>query len=143
MTTRTLYVPVLIETAAQAEALPVGTLATRTGAGTDGWTDGAVRVDYGDGWQIAGYALSTDHEFMVGWTALVPVEAEEETEGVTTWPRPDDAPWPKHSELSVDSYGSYYYRDEDGVAHDITEEMTFWLAAQPVRTRLVTRWEDA
>lgn len=114
-----LYRPVLIEAAEQAEALPVGTLATRTGAGTDGWTDGAVRVDYGDGWQIAGYALSTDHEFMIGWTALVPVEAEEEystDESESRW--------------SFDGvYGSPENVRRDG-----------WDG--PVRERYVTEWEE-
>ena len=76
-------------------------------------------------------------------TVLVPIEAEEEAQGITTWPRPDNAPWPRDSQLCGGSEGSYYYRDEDGVAHDITEEVSVWMAAQPVRTRLVTPWEEA
>ena len=72
----TLYKPVLIESAEQAEALPEGTLARRRGVG-------AVRMD--DEW-----VLTTDcdpfrdHAHMIGWTALVPIEAEEGTDTIQT-----------------------------------------------------------
>ena len=70
----TLYKPVLIESAEQAEALPVGTLAR------DGDLSVAVkaedghwaRTDVADGLPMMGSSS------MAGWTALVPIEAEEE-----------------------------------------------------------------
>ena len=77
MTARTLYVPVLIETAEQAEALPVGTVATHSsGAGMDH----AHKVGLGDHLARGWLSLSADvsDAAMVGWTALVPIEAEEE-----------------------------------------------------------------
>lgn len=71
-----LYKPVLIESAEQAEALPIGTVAIRH----DGdWHDAAVKL-YDNAWQEASaedWAASNGE--MVGWTALVPVEVEEET----------------------------------------------------------------
>ena len=69
----TLYKPVLIESAEQAEALPVGTVATVTGG-----ADAAVRVAFGNGWSVSGDELTDASEHMIGWTALVPIEAEEE-----------------------------------------------------------------
>ena len=76
----TLYRSVLIESAEQAEALPVGTVAAQ--AATERWPALAcIRVDYG--WHCTG---ETDddgdmtligHDLMVGDTALVPIEAEE------------------------------------------------------------------
>ncbi len=69
----TLYRPVLIESAEQAEALPVGTLA-REGAN--------VTIKSFDGrWRWAGLdgVVQPQAEAAVGWTALVPIEAEEET----------------------------------------------------------------
>lgn len=148
----TLYRPVLIETAEQADALPVGTVATMSENFGEGIIDSYVAVKSADGWvstdspgppwmsPIPDAGMADDDN---PWTALVPVEAEEEREGVVTYPRPDDAPWPKRTALCGDSEGDWYYRDEDGKAHDITEEMTLWLAAQPSRTRLVTPWEPA
>ena len=72
----TLYKPVLIESAAQAEALPVGTVATDLGARI---VSAAVRTDVGLGWFVSGDEMTDTHEHLVGWTALVPIEAEEET----------------------------------------------------------------
>ena len=78
----TLYRPVLIETAEQAEALPEGTVATH--GGTDGYCyEVAIRDQDGEWWSAPGglgqeepaYADDT----IVGFTALVPIEAEEET----------------------------------------------------------------
>lgn len=89
MNTRTIYVPRLIESAEQAEALPTGTVAIHPPH-----PSGAVRVEYGDGWQEAGDEETADHEYMVGWVALVPIEAEQEhvapdaityTRYVTAW----------------------------------------------------------
>ena len=67
-----LYRPVLIESAEQAEALPVGAVALTDYHGV------AIRLDYGLGWSGAGDEMSFHHDEMVGGTALVPVEAEEE-----------------------------------------------------------------
>ena len=69
------YVPRLIESAEQAEALPIGTVATFAAPGLvtaavknagplPGWWCGDARVPVG---------------VQPGWTALVPIEAEEET----------------------------------------------------------------
>lgn len=78
----TLYRPVLIESAEQAEALPIGTIAVshnRAGAACQA----CIRV--GDGWlctEEIGFDGVQDvigHEYMVGDQALVPIEAEEET----------------------------------------------------------------
>ena len=132
----TLYRPVLIESAEQAEALPVGTV------GHEPPHLYAYIKKARNYWRGTGDdAALTDYE-MPPFTALVPIEAEKETRGITTWPRPGNAPWPEHSDLYSNSDGEHYYRDEDGVAHDITEEMTAWLAAQPVHTRYVTPWEE-
>ena len=89
----TLYRPVLIESAAQAEALPEGTLA-RHAAGPGMDHAHKARPLGRDLWLAVG-GNCTNAE-MVGWTALVPIEAEEEHEeahsvsilhGATyTWP---------------------------------------------------------
>ena len=72
----TLYRPVLIESAEQAEALPIGTVAHRAVIGGPA-RYAATRTPSND-WYIGGREFQ-DHDFMIGWTALVPVEAEEET----------------------------------------------------------------
>ncbi|HEX7349603.1 hypothetical protein [Brachybacterium sp.] len=72
MSTRTVYVPRLIESAEQAEALPEGTV--------------LIREEHFAFQKHAGQFVSADpHDLptgaaweVVGWTALVPVEAEEE-----------------------------------------------------------------
>ena len=75
----TLYRPVLIESVEQAEHLPVGTVAMhRIGPGA------AVRVGYGLGWSMGGEEMSEHHSHMVGWTALVPIEAEKGTDTIQT-----------------------------------------------------------
>ena len=71
----TLYRPVLIETAEQAEALHVGTIAHVDERGIMNY---ARKVE---GWGVQSWRLRTEeleHADMVGWTALVPIEAEEE-----------------------------------------------------------------
>ena len=65
----TLYRPALIESAEQAEALPEGTIATHD----EHWP--AVRCTP-NRWESS--ARDMKHADMVGWTALVPIEAEEE-----------------------------------------------------------------
>ena len=73
----TLYRPILIESAAQAEALPRGTVATY---GEGNMTLTAHRVTSiavkPDAWNGMDDLLSSND--MIGWTALVPIEAEEE-----------------------------------------------------------------
>ena len=67
----TLYRPVLIESAEQAEALPVGTTVTHP----DYWP--REKGNLQGSWEGPGDAMRNAE--MVGWTALVPIEAEEET----------------------------------------------------------------
>ena len=71
----TLYKPLLIESVEQAEALPEGTVAADFGSNI---ISAAVRTDVGLGWFVSGDEMTDMHEHMVGWTALVPIEAEEE-----------------------------------------------------------------
>ena len=66
----TLYNPVLIESAEQAEALPVGTVATHP----DYWP--REKGSLLGSWEGPGEAMGNAE--MIGWTALVPIEAEEE-----------------------------------------------------------------
>ena len=80
----TLYRPVLIETAEQAEALPIGTVATRAfPKARGGRVEVATRTAPHEEilWPM-GFGGFTRHAAMVGWTALVPVEAEEETHSI-------------------------------------------------------------
>ena len=80
-----LYRPVLIETAEQAEALPEGAIATHD----EHWP--VVRCTP-NRWESS--ACDMEHAELVGWTALVPIEAVEEhvapdaityTRYVTAW----------------------------------------------------------
>ena len=71
----TLYKPVLIESAEQAETLPEGTIATHD----EHWP--AVRCTP-NRWESS--ARDMKHADMVGWTALVPIEAEEGTDTIQT-----------------------------------------------------------
>ncbi|QCR53227.1 hypothetical protein C1N80_06280 [Brachybacterium sp. SGAir0954] len=69
----TLYRPVLIETTEQAEQLPLSTRAIRP----DG--QAAARLDgVSEGGQWTSKLRLYAHDEVIGWTALVPVEAEEE-----------------------------------------------------------------
>lgn len=83
----TLYRPVLIESAEQAEALPEGTLAFAPfepdpelmDPEAVGFRWANLLVKYGDLWEAPGEGGDWPmHELLVGWSALVPVEAEEE-----------------------------------------------------------------
>ena len=108
----TLYRPVRIETAEQAEALPEGTVAIL------GWGLGSdIRTRTSNGWitRTGSVLPSAD---VVGWTALVPVEAEEETVACG-----DDWSIPTHEGLMPNG---------DVVPNG-------W----SVHTRLVTPWEAA
>lgn len=74
------YIPQRIETAEQAEALPVGTVASLYDPSFgDPAIDLAALKVAGNSWSYT----SDDEQFadadMAGWTALVPIEAEEET----------------------------------------------------------------
>ena len=79
-----LYKPVRIESAEQAEALTGGTVATY-GEGNMKLTAHRVAslAMKPDAWNVMDDLLSSSD--MVGWTALVPVEAKEETSA----PHPD------------------------------------------------------
>ena len=94
----TLYRPVLIESAEQAEALPFGTVAKRAKWHESGYQDyySAVRVGYNAWFTTSDTADRQDSlsRHMIGWSALVPIEAEEEhvapdaityTRYVTAW----------------------------------------------------------
>ena len=116
----TIYVPRPIESAEQAEALPIGTVAvlwdgphviqhaTLTSARRGPWD-----------MDMHGY----EHHLFVGWTALVPIEAEEE------WAVRYDEP------------------DEGAVVepHINEEHARAWAYSVDgaARSRLVTRWEEA
>lgn len=69
----TLYRPVLIESAEQAEALPVGTVALQS------WGHGTTARTLTNGRWITPSGAALPHVEAVGFTALVPIEAEEET----------------------------------------------------------------
>ena len=72
-----IYVPRLIESAEQAEALPIGTMARTYSVAHD--IEGCVK-DWDNAWLgTHGPGAFTDLG-MVGFTALVPIEAEEEWE---------------------------------------------------------------
>lgn len=72
----TLYRPVLIESVEQAEALPEGTYAKNEATTGSGTWHAPPRVNIGRGmWSGDDLYRSAD---LVGWTALVPIEAEEE-----------------------------------------------------------------
>lgn len=67
-----LYRPVLIESAEQAEALPVGAVILSPG--------GHPAMKYLPGsWMLVGTPSYRSNEQTIGSTALVPIEAEEET----------------------------------------------------------------
>lgn len=73
-----IYVPVLIETVEQAEQLPDGTIAfVEKPWGNTTRRDVATK-DHSDWWGSDCDINFLGDEGMVGWTALVPVEAEEE-----------------------------------------------------------------
>lgn len=91
-----LYKPVLIESAEQAEALPDGVLAFAPfepdpelmDPEAVGFRWSNFLVKYGDLWEAPeGGGDWTMHELLVGWTALVPIEAKEETN--TRWDEGD------------------------------------------------------
>ena len=103
-----LYKPVLIESAAQAEALPVGTVAIDLdGQGQPRQASIRVRC----GWYCTGEVEAdgspwlAPHDVMAGDTALVPIEAEEE--GTREF-RGSNGTW--HMTPPVDAYQSPHIR---------------------------------
>ena len=86
----TLYKPVLIESAEQAEALPVGTVATFRGVCCG--SEVAIRDQDGEWWDAPGGITQKGPAYtdqtIVGWTALVPIEAEVEVEMEEVAPHP-------------------------------------------------------
>ena len=71
------YVPRLIESAEQAEALPLFTIATIEDSPATGYPEVARKIV--NGWRNRDLMDGLiPHANMVGWTALVPIEAEEE-----------------------------------------------------------------
>lgn len=67
-----LYKPVLIETAEQAEALPIGTVAF-----DESRMRGPLLKEADDYW-FGDRSRDNEEVAYFGWTALVPIEAEEE-----------------------------------------------------------------
>lgn len=78
MTTRTVYVPRLIESAEQAEALPNGTVVSIEKPWGDTTRREVGTKDHGEWWGSDCGVNFLGAEGLVGWTALVPIEAEEE-----------------------------------------------------------------
>ena len=69
-----IYIPRLIESAEQAEALPIGTLARHDDhMPVEKWRDEGGSTHWGY------IEESVEVDLLLGWTALVPIEAEEET----------------------------------------------------------------
>ena len=136
-----LYKPVPIETIEQAKALPVGTFATRyVNDGLSPRREMSVREDREDSaikwWH--GFGGYTSHEPMIGWTALVPIEAGEETSKTF----PDGQPYYTHTRVGGGPR-RYIVRDDEGnQLADVTDEVNAWEATRKTRTRLVTPWEE-
>ena len=140
-----IYVPRLIESAEQAEALPEGTIMFLP-AGPYVWTarepGGEFLDHYGRPWHFEN--TQDDEPF----TALVPIEAEEEYKGFPMFPRPTDAPWPPRSTPNRDADGHWYYIDEDGYStahlggHPFHDLMVAWIDSLPRTIRYVTPWES-
>lgn len=85
----TLYRPVLVESAEQADALPIGTVATLSEDIGDGVADFYAAIKAEAGWERTdssgpSWMSPAPAAGMIGWTALVPVDAEEETKTVRT-----------------------------------------------------------
>ena len=134
----TLYRPVLIESAEQAEALPEGTIMFLP-AGPHVWTardpGGEFLDHYGRPWHFEN--TQDDEPF----TALVPIEAEEETSVVVRASGFRDIAAHPYSEASMDSDGNVWFGE--GLSRvDVTEQFNEW-AKQHTRTRYVTPWEEA
>ena len=127
MTTRTVYVPVPIESTEQAEALPIGTVLTaRT-------PRRAAIKDIAGHWLFDGERWPRDDADMIGWTALVPVEADEQY--AVHWNEGDE-PYPA-GDFTI------YHHSSREEALEVVADAEPWEGTPVARTRLVTRWEDA
>ena len=121
-----LYRPVLIESAEQAEALPVGTVAIDLDSQGQP-RQASIRVRCG--WYCTGEVAAdgspwlAPYDAMVGDYALVPIEAEEETRRVAKAPD-----------------GSETHYSPGAVDHPWLGD---YVAALPAQSRLVTPWEPA
>ena len=113
----TLYRLVPIESAEQAEAMPPGTVALRS------WGDGTTARTLTNGRWITPSGGAMPHVETVGFTALVPIEAEEETRSVARHP----------------GGGQTNYNTE---AAGNPGRMGEYIASLPVESRLVTPWES-
>ena len=130
-----IYVPRLIESAEQAEALPDGTVAISKEFAPE------VFVKNEDSWMGTHGPGAFTNESAVGLEALVPIEAEEETSVVVRAAGLQDIATHPYSEASMDSDGNVWFGD--GLSRvDVTDEFNEW-AKQHTRTRYVTPWEDA
>ena len=116
----TLYRPVLIESAEQAEALPLFTIATIEDSPVTGYPEVARKIV--NGWRnrdlVDGRIPHTD---MIGWTALVPIKAEEEWTPMVN--------------------GHAYVNGKKSEAH-VRATVAEWPGAKTGH-RLVTLWEEA
>ena len=129
----TLYRPVLIETAAQAEALPEGSIVIN-----DDGDRYSRHPRWGEWHSVADDRDLTedlDSTFRPPTiTALVPIEAEEETVVAIE-------PGNPYAEASMDSDGNVWFGG--GIFPvDVTEKFNQW-ASKNQRTRYVTPWEVA
>lgn len=115
-----IYKPVLIETEEQAAALPVGTIAHCQHARDHHPVFVAARAL--EGWVPAGQTKPYGHVDVIGWTALVPVEARTEYAIHDSW----DGDY----EIIHESRLAEFERFR-GVSH------------QPLMARTVTEWEAA
>ena len=122
----TLYKPVLIESAEQAEALPIGTVSIDFDSQGQPY-QASIRVR--GGWYCTGEVAAdgspwlASHDVMAGDTALVPIEAEEEKRSVA-----------RHS-----GGGQTNYNTE---AAGNPGRMGEYIASLPVESRYVTPWES-
>lgn len=80
----TLYRPVLIESAEQAEALPDGTVVFIERPWADTTRREVGTKDHGEWWGSDCDVNFLGAEGLVSWTALVPIGAEEETHSIQT-----------------------------------------------------------
>lgn len=90
MSTRTVYIPRLIESAEQAEALPEGTVVFIEKPWGDTTRREVGTKDHGEWWGSDCDVNFLGAEGLVSWTALVPIEAEEEWTAMGT---DDGEPW--------------------------------------------------
>ena len=140
-----IYIPRLIESAEQADALPEGAIVVND----DG--DRYNRLLGVGKWHSAADDRGLDEDLdprcrQRKITALVPIKAEEEHKGIPLFPRPADAPWPPRSTPNQDVDGRWYYIDEDGYStahlggHPFHDLMVAWIDSLPRVTRYTTPW---